>query len=73
MPFFSIPFAAIAQPSLIGIEKRGIMDGTHKKCPQCAEVVKAEAVKCRFCHSTLEVEEQQQENNDSKTEDSTPA
>ena len=55
----AIPFAAIALPYQANLEKKGIENGTHKKCPECAEVVKAEAVKCRYCHSTLEVEEQQ--------------
>ena len=50
-------FVSIALPNQKELSEKGIEKGTHKKCPYCAEVVRAEALKCRFCHSTLEVEE----------------
>jgi hypothetical protein len=35
------------------IERDSDRDDDARKCPYCAEVVKAEAIKCRFCQSTL--------------------
>lgn len=35
------------------LEAEAVRDGSQKKCPSCAELVKAEAVKCRFCGELL--------------------
>ena len=31
------------------LEKRSLSTGDMRKCPSCAELVKAEAKRCRFC------------------------
>jgi hypothetical protein len=35
------------------LEHRSLQSGDTRKCPSCAEVVRVEARKCRFCGSDL--------------------
>ncbi len=42
--------AALTPADPAGQEAKALQGGTMKKCPNCAELVKAEAAVCRFCN-----------------------
>lgn len=50
--FIGLFFLSILLSPLIGLVVSLITgDKTNKKCKQCAELIKKDAVKCRFCGS----------------------
>ena len=40
---------AVQKTNTAGLEQRQIASGEHKKCPRCAETVKADALVCKHC------------------------
>ena len=62
--FLAILFVSIAPPNQEKLDEKGISEGTRKRCPECDEGVRSKAKKCRYCHSTLEVEVPQEKEPD---------
>lgn len=50
---FAFPHALLVSKNVKALEKKSIEDGSMRQCPACAEVVKVEAVVCRFCQRDL--------------------
>jgi hypothetical protein len=50
--YVALPHALLMKPDVAGMEGRQIGEG-QRKCPFCAEMIKAEARVCRFCGRDL--------------------
>lgn len=52
-PLIGFIIVLVLSPITENTDAKAISSGEMKKCPNCAEIVKAEAKLCKHCHSEL--------------------
>jgi len=48
-PVLRIISALLVKENIEVLEETSIFNGTHKRCPKCAEVIKGKAIICKHC------------------------
>src|ERR1019366_3176931 len=56
----ALPHSLLLKPDVKQMEREQLQSGTSRKCPFCAEIIKGEAIVCRFCGRDLPSEAPQE-------------
>jgi uncharacterized membrane protein YiaA len=52
-PLVGAIVVALTKPNREAVEAREVASGESKRCPKCAELIRVDAVKCRYCGSEI--------------------
>lgn len=52
-PLVGLVAVVLAAPNKARLEKESLRSGEMRKCPYCAELIRTEAIKCRYCGSEV--------------------
>jgi RNA polymerase subunit RPABC4/transcription elongation factor Spt4 len=68
-PLIGFIIGLVLKPNVAKQEEEAIAHGTMKKCPYCAEMIKNEAIVCRFCGKDLHAKDMKGTVNESKRDE----
>ena len=53
-PVIGIVCAALASPDRDKVEAAKLSDPSYRQCPYCKEIIRRDAIRCRYCQATID-------------------